>query len=90
MEKLEFEVTNSLGNKIKCEVIATYHDRETNKDYMVYTDKTLTEDNKLKIYHTVYEQVGNSIKLIDSDDPKDKKIGLELINEILKILGNKS
>ena len=84
MEKLEFEVINNLGKKTKCEIIATYHDNETNKDYMVYTDKTLTEDNKLKIYHTVYEQVGNSIKLIDSDDPKDKKIGLELINEILK------
>ena len=84
MKKLEFEIINSLGNKIKCEVIATYHDNETNKDYMVYTDKTLTEDNKLKIYHTVYEQAGNSIKLIDSNDPKDKKIGLELINEVLK------
>ena len=84
MEKLEFLVTDSLGKKTKCEIIATYHDNETNKDYMVYTDKTLTEDNKLKIYHTVYEQVGNSIKLIDSDDPKDKKIGLELINEVLK------
>lgn len=84
MKKLEFEIINSLGNKIKCEVIATYHDKETNKDYMVYTDKTFTEDHKLKIYHTVYEQVDNKIKLIDSNDPKDKKIGLELVEYILQ------
>ena len=84
MEKLEFFVINSLGKKTKCEVIATYHDKETNKDYMVYTDKILTQNNKLKIYHTVYEQVDNKIKLIDSNDPRDKKIGLELIESILE------
>ncbi len=84
MKKLEFEIINSLGNKIKCEVMATYHDNETNKDYMVYTDKTFTEDHELKIYHTVYEQVDNKIKLINSNDPRDKKIGLELVEYILQ------
>ena len=41
MRSMQFAVEDKNGRKIICEVIATYHDDETNKDYIVYTDKTL-------------------------------------------------
>lgn len=83
MDIFQFEVTNKDGNKTICEAIATYHDDDTNKDFIVYTDKTLDENNKLKVYYSLYQRVGNNIKLIDITDPEDKKIGLELIKEII-------
>lgn len=84
MEKLQFEITNNKGNKVICEVIATYHDDDTNKDFIVYTDKTYDINHKLNVYYSLYEKYNNSIKLIDIIDIKDKKIGLQLIQEIIK------
>lgn len=86
MESMQFEITNKEGKKIVCDVIATYHDDETNKDFIVYTDGTLDDNKKLKMYYSLYENINNSIKLIDIKDAKDKKIGLEIIKELLNEL----
>ncbi len=83
MRSMQFDTKDKNGNKITCEVIATYHDDETNKDYIVYTDKTLDENKKLKIYYSLYKQIDNNIKLIDITDINDKKIGLKLIEELI-------
>ena len=84
MEKLEFTTKDKFGNEIVCEVIATYHDDNTNKDYIVYTDKKLDENQKLKVYYGLYEKVG--IKLKEAKMPEEKSIGLQIIREILNDL----
>ncbi len=86
MEKLEFTTKDKFGNEIVCEVIATYHDDDTNKDYIVYTDKTLDENKKLKVYYGLYEKVDNGIKLKEAKTPEEKSIGLQIIKEILNDL----
>lgn len=83
MESMQFEVTNSDGKKIICEVIATYHDDNSNKDFIVYTDKTFNKNKKLNLYYSLYEEHNNGIKLIDITSSEDKKIGLEIIKEII-------
>ena len=83
MERMEFTTKDKFGNEIVCEVIATYHDDDTNKDYIVYTDKTLDENKKLKVYYGLYEKVGNGIKLKEAKTPEEKSIGLQIIKEIL-------
>lgn len=82
MESMQFETKDKNGNKVICEVIATYHDDDTNKDFIVYTDKTYGE-KKLKVYYSLYKRVDNNIKLIDIIDSEDKKLGLQLIKEII-------
>lgn len=86
MEKLEFTTKDKFGNEIVCEVIATYHDDNTNKDYIVYTDKKLDENQKLKVYYGLYEKVGKGIKLKEAKTPEEKSIGLQIIREILNDL----
>ena len=83
MNELKFETQDKNGNKIICDVIATYHDDNTNKDFIVYTDRTLDENNKLKLYYSLYKKEGNNIRLIDITDINDKKVGLELIKELI-------
>lgn len=83
MNELKFETQDKNGNRVICDVIATYHDDNTNKDFIVYTDKTLDENNKLKLYYSLYKKEGNNIKLIDITDINDKKIGLELIKQLI-------
>ena len=84
MESMQFEITTKEGKKRVCDVIATYHDEEVNKDFIVYTDNTFDENNKLNIFYSLYKKNENGIKLINITDTKDKKIGLELIKELLK------
>ncbi len=88
MESMQFETKDKNGEKIVCEVIATYHDDNTNKDFIVYTDKTLDENKILKVYYSLYKQIDNNIKLIDIIDSEDKKIGLQLIKEIINDINN--
>ena len=84
MESMQFEITTKEGKKRVCDVIATYHDDEVNKDFIVYTDNTYDSSNKLNIFYSLYEKKDGKIKLINISEAKDKKIGLELIKELLK------
>ena len=83
MESMQFEITNKDGKKITCETIATYHDDDSNKDFIVYTDGSLNKENKLNIYYSLYKMHDNGIELIEVTNKEDKKIGLELIKELI-------
>ncbi len=84
LEKREFVVINDDGSIINCEALATYHHDENNKDYIVYTDGSLTEEDNLRLYYSLYEEVNNNIKLIDITDIEDQEIGMQLVQAIIK------
>ena len=88
MKDLQFTAIDSLGQKKVYDVIATYHHEENNKDYIVYTDRTFDEFKKLKIYYSLYKKEKGAIKLINITSNEDKKIGLELIKELLADINN--
>ena len=83
MESMQFETTNKEGKKVVCEVIATYHDDNTNKDFIIYTDKSFDDNKRLSLYYSLYEKRNNNIKLIDITNAEDKRIGLEIIKELV-------
>lgn len=85
MEELSLKVIEN-GKEIIYEVIATYHDDNTNKNYVVYTDKSINKDRKLNIFYSLYELKNNKIILVETSDIEDKKIGLELIKKIGNML----
>ena len=68
------------------EVIATYHDEELNKDFILYTDKTYNKDGRLNVFYSLYENVDNNIKLIDIKTNEERKIGLMLVKEVINSL----
>ena len=39
-----FTIVNDEGKEIKCEVLFTYEDEKTKKNYIAYTDNTLDEE----------------------------------------------
>ena len=83
MESLQF-IRKINGKDIICDVICTYKDEDTNKDFIVFTDRTLDKNNKLNLYYSLYEKIDNNIKLIEITDIEDKRTGLQLIEEIVK------
>ncbi len=75
------------GNKeITCEVVATYHDDNTNKDYIIYYESD--DKNKVNLYYSLYTIEDNKIVLIPTNNIEEKEIGLELIKEILNDIKN--
>ena len=47
------------GMKISYDVILTFKNERNGKDYIVYTDNTYDEDNKLRIYAALYNPLTN-------------------------------
>lgn len=70
--------TTEDGTKIEYDVILTFKSEITNKDYIVYTDNQLDEQNKLKIYASIYNPLTNEFVAV----PESK----EDWNEIYKVL----
>ena len=89
MERLVIKSKDKDGKDILLEGIATYHEDEINKDFIVYTDKTFDENGKLKIYFSLYVNIDGNIKLIDEMNNEERKIGLMLIKEIIKDISHK-
>ena len=85
MEQLSLKVLED-GKETIYEIIAVYHDENTDKNFVIYTDKTLDENKKLNIYYSLYYLDDDKIMLIKTTSIEDKRIGLELIKEISKML----
>lgn len=75
-------ITYENGVEIIYDVIATYHDDLTSKDFIVYTDKRMDKNNNLNLFYSLYCYDNNKLKLLETIDLEDQKIGLELIKEI--------
>ena len=45
-----FTVVNDEGKEVKCEILFTYEDEKTKKNYIAYTDNTLDEEGNTKVY----------------------------------------
>lgn len=85
MEELSFTIYEN-GLEIVYDIIATYHDDDSNKDYVVYTDKQLDKNNSLNLFYSLYSYENNKLKLLETNELEDKKVGLELIKEIGMLL----
>lgn len=51
--------TTKDGEQKAFDVILTFKNEENQKDYVVYTDNSYDEENKLKIYAAIYNPLTN-------------------------------
>ena len=70
--------TTKDGKKIEYDVILTFKNEITNKDYIVYTDNQIDNQNKLRIFAAIYNPLTNQFLEV----PESK----EEWNEIYKVL----
>ncbi len=69
-------ITDENGNVY--DVILTFHNDSTNKDYIVYTNNEFDNEDKLKIYSSIYEP--KTEQLLGNPETKEEW------NEIYKLL----
>ena len=59
-----FVVKDENGKNIECEILFTFESPETNKNYVVYTEKKKNESGEVKVYANVYDKGGNNRELL--------------------------
>ena len=64
---------NKNGEKINYDVILTFKSEINKQDYVVYTDNTYDEENKLRIYAAIYNPLSNEfIKEVEEQTEWDE------------------
>ena len=67
------------------EVVATYYNESNDKNYIIYTDQSKKENQKLNIYYGLYEIVNGKLNIKEIVDEEDKNIIFEILEEIKKM-----
>lgn len=81
MDRTSINIENKKKNTEQFDVLFTVNSDDTKKDYIVYTDNTLDEDNNLKAYAAIYDETG---KLTQIKDDREWKTIEELIEKFNK------
>lgn len=81
MDKTSIDIENKKKNTEQFDVLFTVNSDDTKKDYIVYTDNTLDENNNLKAYASIYDETG---KLTQIKDDREWKTIEELIEKFNK------
>lgn len=73
-------------NGVSCEVIATYTDNDTKKNYIIYTDKTFNNLNKLNVYCGLYKIVNGKLTVLKLESKEDEAVALKILKEIVNTI----
>lgn len=52
--EMVFKVLSDEGEEVDCELLFTYESKETNKNYIVYTDNSIDEEGNTKVFASIY------------------------------------
>ena len=70
MNNAKISTMLSNGTKKEYDVIFTFKNEKTQKDYVVYTDNSIDENNKLRIFATVYNPT--TLKMLGNPETKEE------------------
>jgi len=82
-ENMTFTVVNDEGKEIECEVLFTFENEETGKNYIVYTDNSFDEEGNVKVYASIYNPDVDETKLLPVETEEEWKF-IETILEQLQ------
>lgn len=68
------------GKKVEFDVILTFKNEDNEKDYIVYTDNSKDNENKLRIYSSIYNP--DTLEFLGTPETKEEW------NLIYKLLDN--
>jgi len=70
MNNAKISTMLSNGTKKEYDVILTFKNEKTQKDYVVYTDNSIDDNNKLRIFATVYNPT--TLKMLGNPETKEE------------------
>lgn len=89
MKKSTFSMLNEEGKEVVYDVLFTFENEETKKNYIVYTDNTIDEKTgNVEVYASIYDPKDKHSKLEPIETDKEWKV-IETILDTLKEEMNK-
>ena len=79
-----FTIIADDGKEVTCEILFTYEDEKTKKNYIAYTDNTTDDDGNIKVYASIFNPEEENPVLIPIETDEEWK----LIEGILASLSN--
>lgn len=73
----------SNGTKVEYNVILTFKNNQNNKNYCIYTDNTIDQNKKLRLYAAIYDPNQSTPYL---GEPTTKEEWTEITNIIDKVI----
>ncbi len=85
---MTFKVSNENGDIIDCEILFTFENTKTQKNYIVYTDHTTDENGKLHVFAAVYNPEQSEGQLLPIETEEEWGIIQHLLDNAEKELLN--
>ncbi len=73
-EENTFTVIGDDGKEVKCEVLFTYEDEKTKKNYIAYTDNTLDDDGNTKVFASIFNPEEENPVLLPIETDEEWKL----------------
>ncbi|MEG2351667.1 MAG: DUF1292 domain-containing protein [Bacilli bacterium] len=69
-----FTIIDDNGKEVKCEILFTYEDEKTGKNYMAYTDNAIDEEGNTKVYASIYNPEEENPVLLPIESEEEWKL----------------
>ncbi len=84
-----FTIVNDEGKEVKCEILFTYEDEKTKKNYIAYTDNTTDEEGNTKVYASIFNPNEENPVLLPIETEEEWKLIEGILNSLSQPEGNK-
>ena len=82
MKKNTFSMIDENGNEIIYDVLFTFENEETNKNYIVYTDNSKDASGNVQVYASTYDPTNPKSKLESIKTEKEWKVIETILNTL--------
>lgn len=69
-EDMFFTICNDAGEEVECEILFTFEDPLTGKNYVVFTDNLQDEDGSTKVYANQFDPENSEAPLLPIEDER--------------------
>lgn len=79
-EDTKFTIVAEDGREVECEILFTFENPVTGKNYVVYVDGSTDENGVIQVYASVYDPTGENTRLM----PVETEEEWEMIEKLLE------
>lgn len=90
MKKNSFSIIDEAGNEVVYDVLFTFENDETNKNYIVYTDNTKDEVGNIQVFASIYDPENPKSKLEEIKTDKEWKVIETILQTLQEEIKNKA
>ena len=77
------EVKRADGSVVECDILAAFDCEDTGKSYIIYTDNELDENGNTQLFASVWDDSGDSPKLLEIESEEEWQMVDELLDQMI-------